>query len=257
LPGPTPDPVPNNVPNLQVFPDPESASRAAAEVFVGAAMKAADDGARFTVALSGGSTPRSLYQRLASPGYADRTPWESFHVFWGDERCVPPVDEASDYRMAKETLLDHVPIPPGRVHRIRGEDPPAQAALDYEAMLRRSFGVLEGPPVGDGAGFDLVLLGMGEDGHTASLFPGTDAVHETVRWVSHVQADVSPRNRVTLTPPVLNAATRKLFLVTGVSKAPSLARVVEGPHDPDAFPSQAIEGAAWFVDAAAASMLSG
>lgn len=241
---------------LQVMPDAESVARVAGELFVRTAMDAIGAAGRFSVALSGGSTPRSLYQRLASPGYAEDLDWGSCHVFWGDERCVPPIDPESDYRMAKEMLLDHVAIPEGRVHRIRGEDPPAQAALDYERVLRRSFGVLEGPPRA-GEGFDLVLLGMGEDGHTASLFPGTDAVRETTAWVRHVVADVSPRNRISLTPPVLNAAVRTVFLVTGVAKAPTLARVLEGPRDPDALPSQTIEGAAWFVDAAAASMLSG
>jgi 6-phosphogluconolactonase len=241
---------------LQVLADAESVARAAGELFVRLATAAVGDGGRFSVALSGGSTPRSLYQRLGSPGYADDLDWGALHVFWGDERCVPPFDPDSDYRMAKETLLDHVAIPQGRIHRIRGEDPPSQAALEYERVLRRSFGVIEGPPRA-GEGFDLVLLGMGEDGHTASLFPGTDAVHETTAWARHVLADVTPRNRVSLTPPVLNAAVHKVFLVTGVAKAPTLARVLEGPHDPAVLPSQAIEGAEWFVDAAAASMLTG
>jgi 6-phosphogluconolactonase len=242
---------------VQVFPDPESVARAAAEAIVEAATEAADRSGRFVVALSGGSTPRSLYHHLAAPGFADRMPWDAFHVFWGDERCVPPFDPDSDYRMAKEAMLDHVPISPGRVHRIRGEDPPDQAAEDYERVLRRSFGVAEGPPIRqDGARFDLVLLGMGEDGHTASLFPASGAVHETQRWVIRVEADVSPRNRVSVTTPVLNAAARKLFLVTGVGKAPTLSRVLEGPRDPDVLPAQAIEDAEWFVDASAASMLS-
>jgi 6-phosphogluconolactonase len=241
---------------VQVFPDPASVARAVAERVAEAAALSADTSGRFTIALSGGSTPRSTYERLASGDLAERVPWEAFHVFWGDDRCVPPDDPDSDYRMAKEAMLDHVPIPSGRVHRIRGEDPPEQAARDYEQLLRRSFGVPGGPPPRqDGSRFDLVLLGMGEDGHTASLFPGTGAVNEVERWAIRVQADASPRNRVSLTTPVLNAAARKLFLVTGVGKAPTLARVLEGPRDPDALPSQAIEDPEWFVDAAAASML--
>jgi 6-phosphogluconolactonase len=242
---------------VQVFADPESVARAAAESIVESATEAADRGGRFVVALSGGSTPRSLYLHLASPEFSDRLPWDAVHVYWGDERCVPPFDPESDYRMAKEALLDHVPIAEGRIHRIRGEDAPEEAALEYERLLRRSFGVPEGPPVRqDGARFDLVLLGMGEDGHTASLFPGTGAVHEAQRWAIRVEADVTPRNRVSLTAPVLNAAVRKLFLVTGVGKAPTLSRVLEGPRDPDVLPAQSIEDAEWFVDAAAASMLS-
>ena len=185
-----------------------------------------------------------------SPGYADDLTGSALHVFWGDERCVPPFDPDSDYRMAKETLLDHVAIPEGRVHRIRGEDAaePRPRWSTSTCCAARSASS-RGRPARAGR-FDLVLLGMGEDGHTASLFPGTDAVRETTAWARHVVADALPRNRVSLTPPILNAAARKLFLVTGVAKAPILARVLEGPHDPDALPSQAIEGAEWFVDAA-------
>ncbi len=243
---------------VTLFHDPAAVARAAAEGFITSASEAVEATGRFVVALSGGSTPRALYERLAAPGYTERIPWESVHMFWGDERCVPPSDPGSDYLMAKEAMLDHVAIAEGRVHRIRGEEDPERAAVEYERLLRRSFGVLQGPPsTVPGARFDLVLLGMGEDGHTASLFPGTPAVHETERWVMPVQAPVSPPRRVSLTPPVLNAAARKLFLVTGMGKAPALAEVLEGPKDPNALPSQAIEDAEWFVDAGAASMLSG
>jgi 6-phosphogluconolactonase len=241
---------------MEVYPDASGVARGVAEVVVEVATRAIDRSGRFVIALSGGSTPRELYRLLAAPGEAERIPWESVHVYWGDERCVPPFDPASDHLLAKEALLDHVPIPEGRVHRIRGEDDPAEAALAYERLLRRAFGALEGPPPGaTGARFDLVLLGLGEDGHTASLFPGSPALHESERWVTAVEADVSPRHRITLTPPVLNAAAHKVFLVTGMAKAQVLARVVEGPFEPDILPAQSIEGADWFVDAAAASMM--
>jgi 6-phosphogluconolactonase len=155
-------------------------------------------------------------------------------------------------------MLEQVPIPEGRVHRIRGEEDPDVASLEYERLLRRSFGILQGPPsTTPGACFDLVLLGMGEDGHTASLFPGTPAVLETDRWVMPVDSPADPRRRVSLTPPVLNAAARKLFMVTGMGKAPVLADVLEGPRDPSRLPSQVIEDAEWLVDAEAASMLTG
>jgi 6-phosphogluconolactonase len=241
---------------MEVYPDPSGVARAVAEVVVETANRAVDRSGRFAIALSGGATPRRLYRLLAAPGEAERIPWEAVHVYWGDERCVPPVDPESDYLMAKETLLDHVPIPEGRVHRIRGEEDPAAAATAYERLLRRAFGVSHGSPrEATGARFDLVLLGLGEDGHTASIFPGTPAVHESERWVVAVDAGVSPRRRITLTPPLLNAAAHKVFLVTGAAKAQVLARVLEGPFEPDILPAQVIEGADWFVDAAAASML--
>jgi 6-phosphogluconolactonase len=243
---------------VDVFPDPAVVARAAAEVFVEEAAAAIDATGRFAVALSGGSTPRGTYRLLAQPDYVERVDWGAVQVFWGDERCVPPQDPASDYLMAREAMLDHVPVREGHVHRIRGEAAPEEAALEYERLLRRAFGTQAGPPTPEpGARFDLVLLGMGEDGHTASLFPGTGTVGERERWVVAVTADVEPRRRVSLTVPVLNAAGRRLFVVTGVDKAPTLARVIEGAADPDALPSQAIEDADWFVDAAAASMLTG
>lgn len=241
---------------MEVYPDPSAVARAAAELVVDLCAEAVDATGRFLIALSGGNTPRGLYERLAGPGYAERIPWESVHVFWGDERCVPPFDPQSDYGMAKEVLLDHVEIAEGRIHRIRGEDDPELVAGEYERLLRRTFGAMTGPPpTVPGARFDLVLLGMGEDGHTASLFPGTSAVQELHRWVMPVEAPADPRRRVSLTPPVLNASAHTLFMVTGAEKAPALAAVLEGPRDPLVYPSQAIEDAEWFVDADAASLL--
>jgi 6-phosphogluconolactonase len=244
--------------SVDVLADPRAVTNAAVEVMVEAAARAIDAAGRFLIALSGGSTPRSLLGQLAAPGYADRIEWEAVHVFWGDERCVPPADPSSNYAMAKEMLLDHVEVKPGHVHRIRGEDDPETAAGDYERLLRRAFITPQGPPGGlTGSRFDLVLLGIGDDGHTASLFPGTPAVRETERWVVPVEAPMAPRRRVSLTSPVINAAAEKLFLVTGEPKAAALARVLQGPTDPDASPAQTIEGARWLVDAAAASMLDG
>jgi 6-phosphogluconolactonase len=241
---------------VEVFADPIAVTSAAVEVVVQAAARAIDAAGRFLVALAGGSTPRALYGKLAAPGYADRIEWEAVHVFWGDERCVPPHDPSSNYAMATETLLDHVAVKSGHIHRIRGEDDAETAAGDYERLLRRAFSTPQGPPgLDSGSRFDLVLLGMGEDGHTASLFPATPAVRETHRWVAPVEAPVSPRRRVSLMSPVINAAAEKLFLVTGEAKAATLVRVLRGPNEPDTLPAQAIEDARWFVDAAAASML--
>ena len=243
---------------VEVFPDASAVAAAVAEAVVSSAGRAVDRGGRFLLALSGGDTPRGLYERLAAPGFAERIPWESVHVFWGDERCVPPFDPQSDYAMAKEALLDHVAIAKGHIHRIRGEDDPESVALEYERLLRRTFGAMTGPPpTAPGARFDLTLLGMGEDGHTASLFAGTSAVQETQRWVMPVQAPAAPNRRISLTPPVLNASARTIFMVTGTAKADALAAVFVGPHDPSALPAQAIEGAEWFVDADAAALLRG
>jgi 6-phosphogluconolactonase len=212
------------------------------------------------VALAGGTTPRVLYSLLASESFAGRVDWPKVSVFWGDERCVPPEDPRSNYRLAQETLLSRVPIDEHHVFRIRGEAEPPAAAAEYERFLRQCFGPepgREGPPA---SGFDLVLLGMGDDGHTASLFPGTPPVQERQRWaVPNWSAETSTW-RVTLTPLVLNAARQVLFLVSGSSKAQRLAEVLEGPHDPNRLPAQVVQppegDVAWYVDQGAASRLS-
>jgi 6-phosphogluconolactonase len=237
--------------HVEVFPAPDALMRAAADRLVDRAGGAVEAHGRFAVALSGGSTPRALYELLATEAYAARIDWPSVHVFWSDERCVPPGDPASNYRMARETLLDRVPVPAGNVHRIRGEDEPATAATAYESELRGFFGA--------NGRFDLVLLGMGEDGHTASLFPRTAAIRETRNQVvAHHAAAVSAW-RITLTPVVINAASEVWFLVSGGNKAATLRTAVEGPYDPDAIPAQAIaprDGELlWLVDAAAAAKL--
>src|SRR5580765_3568353 len=158
--------------NLEIRASPADVAHAAADRLVTAASRAIEASGRFTIALSGGSTPRALYTLLASPAYQDRIDWPRVHVAFGDERCVPPDDPASNYRMARQALLDDVPIPPAQVHRLRGEDPPEVAADAYEQELRALFATPEGPPRdATGARFDLVLLGMGDNGHTASLFP--------------------------------------------------------------------------------------
>lgn len=237
---------------IEVFDTPDRLMAAAAEAFVECADRALLASGRFVVALSGGSTPAALYGLLATEPIADRVDWPRVHVFWGDERCVPPDAPASNYRMARERLLDHVPVSPTQVHRIRGEDDPTTAAAACERELRATLA---------GSRLDLVLLGMGNDGHTGSLFPGTPAVREAERWViaHRVPGAAAAPWRITFTPPVLNAAADVLFLVTGADKAATLHRVLDGPLDPDALPSQAIaprDGCVrWLVDAAAAAEL--
>ncbi|HEV8661755.1 MAG TPA: 6-phosphogluconolactonase [Candidatus Methylomirabilis sp.] len=238
---------------LRIFPDREALSREAARRFVAAAKKAVRARGRFTVAFSGGSTPADLYCLLATSSHREGLPWDRTHVFWGDERCVPPEDPASNYGAARALLLLHVPIPAANVHRMRGEEEPVRAALAYEAELRAVFG----PPAGGVPRFDLLLLGLGEDGHTASLFPGSPVLRETERLVASPFVESLSASRLTLTLPVLNAAREILVLVAGGGKAAALREALEG--DRDALPIQQVRPRAgvltWLVDAAAAELL--
>ena len=239
--------------DLAVLPSAAALADAGAARFVAAAGDAIASRGQFIVALSGGSTPRDTYLRLGTEALVSKVMWSRVQVLWGDERCVPPDHVESNYRMARETLLDRVPVPALNVHRIHGEDDPATAAEAYEATLRA---LLLTPA---GARIDLVLLGLGEDGHTASLFPGSAAVHEQTRWVMAARAGAASMWRVTLTPAVINAAPEVLFLVSGGAKAGILRRVLEGPRRPRELPAQAIAPSngrvRWCVDAAAAADL--
>jgi 6-phosphogluconolactonase len=211
---------------------------------------------RFTFVLSGGSTPRALYQLLASDKFVSRIDWTRVEFFWGDERCVPPDHPESNYRMACESLLDRIHADSGRVHRMRGEDPPERAAADYETKLHGFFGVAAGGPP---PAFDLVLLGMGGDGHTASLFPGTAALEERGLWVVSNRAGPNGMPRLTLTFPVLNAAASAVFLVSGAEKAERVRQVLEHGPGADALPASRIKPVRgqleWMLDSAAASQL--
>lgn len=236
--------------SVTIYPDHEDLVQGAATLITGLAFDAVAASGRFTVALAGGGTPRPVYELLATPAFANRIPWDKVHVFFGDERCVAPDDPRSNFRMAREALLDHVPLPQGNIHRIAGEDDPVQAAAAYELGLRGLF-VAEDPPV-----FDLICLGLGQDGHTASLFPGTAALAEKKRLVVAQHVEAVDAWRVTLTPAVINAARDVVFLVEGVGKAEVLQRVLQGPHEPDLLPAQLVQPhqgrTHWLVDAAAA-----
>jgi len=186
--------------------------------------------------------------------------WSGVELWWGDERCVPPDDELSNYGMATRALIDLRGTPPAAVHRMRGELGPEEGAAAYERELRTAFATPSGPPEPvPGRCLDLVLLGMGDNGHTLSLFPHAPTVHERARWVVHDTVDAVPPTRVTLTAPVANAARHALFLVSGTDKAPMLRRVLEGPTDVDALPAQLVAPThgelTWLVDAAAAAEL--
>ena len=196
--------------SVNVYDNPEELAQAAAREFAARAKEAIDERGRFAVVLAGGSTPRATYEILASD-YADTIDWKDVHVFFGDERGVPPDHDDSNYKMARESLLDHVPI--GSVHRMQGELPPDEAAEAYEQELRDFFGSDDLP------GFDLILLGTGDDGHTASLFPETSALEVHDRWVVANPVLKLETTRITLTLPAINAARAVYFLVAGEDKA--------------------------------------
>lgn len=238
---------------VQVFENKNQLSQAAAELFVKVAQEAVKQRGRFTVALTGGSSPVQLYEMLTEPPYAEEVPWAQTYVFWGDERWVPLTDERSNARMARETLLSKVPVPLGQIYPMWAENaPPEDFALHYEELLHRHF-YEENPR------FDLILLGMGDDGHTASLFPHTGVVHERSRWVRAYYLESQSMYRITLTAPLLNQARNICFLIFGESKAHALHEVLEGKPNPEEYPAQLIQPEKgelrWYVDQDAAALL--
>lgn len=240
---------------LVVLPDLEGLSEAAAELMAALAAEAIAHRGRFAVALSGGSTPRRLYQLLATPPWSGRIAWPDCHFFWGDERLVPPDHPESNFHLAQSALLARVPVLPHQIHRVPVETgEPEAVASAYEAELRRFFS----PAEGETPRFDLVLLGLGSDGHTASLFPERPALEEIHRWVVATPPGWLPPavDRVTLTLPVLNAARAVAFLVSGADKAPVLRQILEKNADLPAARVQPVEGDLyWFLDEAAAGQL--
>ncbi|MGC3968879.1 MAG: 6-phosphogluconolactonase [Pirellulales bacterium] len=241
---------------LKIFDSETALFDASAEKFVTGAAAAVAARGRFTVALSGGSTPRGLYDRLTSDAFRNRVDWEKVEWFFGDERPVGPEDPESNYRLANETLFTKLNIADDKVHRIQGEsERPETAANDYQKELFRVFGNGDaGPP-----SFDLVLLGMGSDGHTASLFPFTAALNVRKRWVTANDVPQLSTRRYTLTALTINAAACVLFMVTGVGKAKVLREVLHGRAEPKRLPSQMIKPTSgellWYVDRSAASQL--
>ena len=240
-------------PMIRIFQDLEELSRAAAELFVEQAATSIAERNQFLAALNGGSTPNRLFQLLATE-YRTKVEWNKVHVFWGDERCVPSDDPGSSYGQAREILLRHVPIPDTNIHRIQGELDPASASEDYTRVLK-DFAA----PSLDWPRFDLVYLGMGEDGHTASLFPGSPVeIYEPAIPVTAQYQD-RPANRVTLTPAVFNTAHLIAFMATGEKKAQTLAEVLADRYNPELYPAQRIRPddgrLIWLVDESAASKL--
>jgi len=239
--------------DIRIFETTEEVARAAADYFAEIAEKSISAEGRFSVALAGGSTPRRTYQLLASDEYRNRLPWSQVHIFFGDERSVPATHADSNYRMAEEAMISLLPIPEPNVHRMVGEgDAVANASL-YEGELQSFFDGDTWPR------FNLVLLGIGDDGHTASLFPGTEALTEARAWVVANWVEKLKTYRITLTAPAMNHAGNIIFLVAGAGKAERLREVLRGPRDPLRLPSQLIQPVAgsliWLVDKAAAERL--
>jgi 6-phosphogluconolactonase len=225
----------------RISPSADALAATAADYFASSVSAAAESRGIARVAISGGSTPKATFALLAdqSAPYFARVPWDKLQLFWVDERCVPPTDKDSNYRMTNEAMLSKVPLPAVQIHRMEGELDPQLAASRYEAMLREEFR-LEGAEV---PAFDLVLLGMGDDGHTASLFPHTQALHETERLVVANHVLQKETWRITLTKPVINQGREVAFLIEGAGKAQVLHDVFLGPHDPQSKPSQLIRPA--------------
>ncbi|MCU1316400.1 MAG: 6-phosphogluconolactonase [Candidatus Acidoferrum typicum] len=243
---------------IRILPDGAAIARRAAQEFVQAAADAVRTRGSFNVALAGGSTPKALYRLLVNDlALRSQLPWDKMHVFFGDERHVPPDHPDSNFRMATEAMISKSPMKPEQVTRIKGEYPDAgQAALEYEKALREYFKLKDG----EYPRFDLVLVGMGNEGHTLSLFPGTKALHADGRiavrnWVGKLYAE-----RITLTAPAASNAARVIFMVTGADKGPALKAVLEGPFEPEQLPAQLLQPKngklLWLVDTAAGSMLS-
>lgn len=240
---------------IEVLSDLEAVSLRAASIFVNASRNSIAAKKRFAVAISGGSTPRRLYTLLGSEAYRHQVDWQHVHLFWADERCVLKEDEASNFKTAFDTLLSKVALPDKNIHRIKGEEAPDKAARDYEEDIGRFFGESERP------GFDLIILGMGEDGHTASLFPGSKSLEERVRLAIPVYLERPKKNRITLTLPVLNNADQILFLVAGPSKAAILSEILGEKEKKEGFPAGLVRPAqgnmTWLIDREAAEKLGG
>jgi 6-phosphogluconolactonase len=239
--------------NVKIFPDKASAARFTAERLYRMIQATLEMNERIAIALAGGTSFKPIYEMLAKD-FGNHIDWERVHLFFGDERCVPPEHEESNYRMVKEALIDNVEIPKANVHRMRGEDEPVKAAGDYEGELRDFF-------KDDEQLFDLTLLGIGEDGHTASLFPHTAALNEQEKWVvaHHVEAKGNLW-RITLSFPAILQSANIMFVAWGEGKAKALYEILEGDYQPELYPTQMIarskhEHVIWVVDEAAASQL--
>jgi 6-phosphogluconolactonase len=239
---------------MHVFSDAEQLNEALAQWIVSTAKESVARQSRFTIALTGGSSPKKLYQLLTQPPYKDELFWKDTYVFWGDERFVPQEDDRYNAKMAYETLLNHIPVPRDQIYPMPYSTviPPEEVARQYENLLRNHFNT-------SAPQFDLILLGMGDDGHTASLFPRTPVLDEKERWVRDVYHTGQQMYRITLTAPLINQAKKIAFLLFGENKAQVLQNILEGGYQPQQLPTQLIKPLSgelhWFMDEAAASKL--
>jgi len=236
---------------LHKYKDGEALSEAAAEWITHRIEDTLARQPRFTIALSGGNTPKRLHRLLAQSPYRDRIDWSKMHVFWGDERAVPFEDPRNNAKMAYDTLLDFVDVPPAQVHIMNTDIKPEQSAKEYEQLLHTYF---DNTPTS----LDLVLLGLGDNAHTLSLFPGQPVIHEEKAWAAAFWLEEQDMYRITLTRPIVNRSAAVVFITEGASKAPALREVLEGPYNPDLYPAQVIKPVGelhWFVDEAAAADL--
>ncbi len=236
--------------DIQVYASKKEWENGVIDLILSQYQHAVQNTGKYSLVLSGGSTPAPIYAQLAALSTAQIN-WEKVHIFWGDERCVPPADDDSNYKMADHTLLSHIPIPPENIYRMKGELPPAEGARDYQAQLETFF-------AGSLPKFDTLLLGLGDDGHTASLFPGTPALDETEKWVVENPHPYSSSWRITLTYPVLNAAHQIIFTVAGEKKAEILAHILN-PGSPATYPAQKVRPTSgaltWVLDQPAAKFI--
>jgi 6-phosphogluconolactonase len=239
---------------LHIYPTSEALSEAAAKWIAEHITKTLKKKGRYTIALSGGNTPKELHKLLAASPFKEQIDWSKLHVFWGDERDVPFTDDRNNAKMAFDTLLNFVPVPKSQIYIMRTDISPDQSAQEYEKILRKYFDEND-----QSQSFDLILLGMGDDGHTLSLFPGTSIIHEEKKWVMSFFLQSQNMNRISLTRPIANRAAAIAFLTTGKNKAIALQEVLEGNYNPDLYPAQVINPTNgelhWFVDQAAASLL--
>ena len=238
--------------NVKVFQSVGELVQATAEYLISIANKAIEDRGRFVVSLSGGETPKQLFAALSQSPYREAMPWSKTFFFWGDERCVPLNDDRNNAHQAKKILLDQMNIPLVNIHRMPVNLSPVEAAAAYEKELTDFF-------EGKEQRFDLSLLGLGENAHTASLFPGTDVIHETNIGVRTVYVKEDDMHRITMTAPLINLSRKIVFLVTGVKKAATLRNVLKAPFDPDQYPAQLIKPVdgtlEWFTASNAALLL--
>ena len=242
---------------LHILKDSKEFSHAIAEWIIKHINDTLKNQDRFTWVMSGGNTPKALYELLASPHYKNKIDWSKLHLFWGDERAVPFEDERNNAKMVYDTLLNHVDVPASQIHVMRTDIAPEKSAAEYEKILHEYF-----PHTTYNSQhntFDLVLLGMGDDGHTLSLFPGTEVIHEESAWVKSYFLQAQNMYRITLTKHIVNQSSRIAFLTTGKNKAHALKEVLEGEFNPDLYPSQVIDPSNgelhWFTDEAATSLL--